>query len=133
MEATTLTAHVMREIHQRIAGRRLITGAKLPSIRALAGNMKVSKSTVVEAYDRLAAEGTIFARRGSGFYVSAPMPPLSLGDIGPRLDREIDPLWVARQALDSAEGLLQPGGCWLPPSVQPKDSLRRPKRRGGGR
>src|SRR3546814_14418720 len=28
MEATTLTAHVMREIHQRIAGRRLITGAK---------------------------------------------------------------------------------------------------------
>src|SRR3546814_9722420 len=50
MEATTLTAHVMREIHQRIAGRRLITGAKLPSIRALAGNMKVSKSTRSEEH-----------------------------------------------------------------------------------
>src|SRR5690606_16014636 len=101
METGTLTAQVMREIQQRIAGRQLITGARLPSIRALAGYMGVSKSTVVEAYDRLAAEGTIFARRGSGFYVAAPMPPLSLVDIGPRLDREIDPLWVARQALDT--------------------------------
>ncbi|MFW7341766.1 PLP-dependent aminotransferase family protein [Pollutimonas sp. H1-120] len=121
----TLTAHVMREIHQRIAGRQLITGARLPSIRALAGYMKVSKSTVVDAYDRLAAEGTIFARRGSGFYVSAPTPPLSLTDIGPRLDREIDPLWVARQALDSEEGLLKPGCGWLPPSWLPQDSIRR--------
>src|SRR3546814_10664667 len=119
----SLTAHGSRTIHQRIAGRRLITGAKLPSIRALACNMKVSKSTVVEAYDRLAAEGTIFARRWSGFYVSAPMPPLSLGDIGPRLDREIDPLWVARQALDSDEGLPKPGCGWLPPSWLPQDSM----------
>lgn len=115
----------MREIHQRIAGRQLITGARLPSIRALAGYMSVSKSTVVEAYDRLAAEGTIFARRGSGFYVSAPVPPLSLVDIGPRLDREVDPLWVARQALDAEDGLLKPGCGWLPPSWLPQDSLRR--------
>src|SRR3546814_19664652 len=53
------------------------------------------------------------------------MPPLSLGDIGPRLDREIDPLWVARQALDSDEGLLKPGCGWLPPSWLPQDSMRR--------
>src|SRR3546814_6728010 len=53
------------------------------------------------------------------------MPPLSLGDIGPRLDREIDPLWVARQALDSDEGLLKPGCGWLPPSWLPPDSMRR--------
>lgn len=125
LETMTLTAHVMREIHQRIAGRQLITGARLPSIRALAGYMNVSKSTVVEAYDRLAAEGTIFARRGSGFYVSAPTPPLSLTDMGPRLDREIDPLWVARQALDSEEGLLKPGCGWLPSSWLPQDSMRR--------
>lgn len=125
METMTLTAHVMREIHQRIAGRQLTTGARLPSIRALAGYMSVSKSTVVEAYDRLAAEGTIFARRGSGFYVSAPTPPLSLTDIGPRLDREIDPLWVARQALDPEAGLLKPGCGWLPSSWMPQDSMRR--------
>ncbi|HWK71251.1 MAG TPA: PLP-dependent aminotransferase family protein [Burkholderiaceae bacterium] len=125
METGTLTAQVMREIQQRIAGRQLITGARLPSIRALAGYMGVSKSTVVEAYDRLAAEGTIFARRGSGFYVAAPMPPLSLVDIGPRLDREIDPLWVARQALDTQGELLKPGCGWLPPSWLPQDSMRR--------
>jgi DNA-binding transcriptional MocR family regulator len=34
--------------------------------------MQVSTSTVVEAYDRLAAEGVIQARPGSGFYVGKP-------------------------------------------------------------
>jgi DNA-binding transcriptional regulator YhcF (GntR family) len=32
-------------------------GEKLPSIRALAASMQVSTSTVVEAYERLGAEG----------------------------------------------------------------------------
>ena len=101
MRTGTLTARVMGEIHQRIAARQLLTGAKLPSIRAFAQALGVSKSTVVEAYDRLAAEGVISSRRGSGFYVAAPAPPLTLGSIGPRLDRELDPLWVARQAIRS--------------------------------
>ncbi|WP_163778927.1 GntR family transcriptional regulator, partial [Proteus mirabilis] len=72
----------------------------LPSIRRLAGQMGVSPSTVVEAYDRLAAEGLIRARPGSGFYVCGPAAPLTLADATPRRDRAIDPLWLSRQALD---------------------------------
>lgn len=125
MQAETLTAKVMGEIHQRIAARQLATGAKLPSIRACAQALGVSKSTVVEAYDRLAAEGTISSRRGAGFYVAAPAPPLALGSIGPRLDRELDPLWVARQALDSDGTLLKPGCGWLPPAWMPHENMRR--------
>ena len=47
--------------------RALAPGARLPSVRALAASLAMSKSTVVEAYDRLVAEGAVVARRGSGF------------------------------------------------------------------
>ncbi len=121
----TLVALVMEEIRQRIAARTLAAGARLPSIRMLAQTRKVSKTTVVEAYDRLAAEGVIEPRRGSGFYVTGNLPPLSLADTGPRLDREVDPLWVSRQSLETPDDALKPGCGWLPPSWMPEASLRR--------
>lgn len=121
----TLTSRVMSDIRKRITGRQLSTGSRLPSIRGQAQIMGVSKSTVVEAYERLAAEGLIQARRGSGFYVSASPPPLSLVDLGPRLDREIDPLWVSHQALNAPDTLMKPGCGWLPPSWMPQDILRK--------
>ncbi|VAV87497.1 Transcriptional regulator, GntR family domain / Aspartate aminotransferase, partial [hydrothermal vent metagenome] len=52
-QRVTLVTQVMQEVHQRIANRRLVPGAKLPSIRKFAQIMQVSKSTVVDAYDRL--------------------------------------------------------------------------------
>lgn len=79
----SLVEGVMQAVRQRIAGRTLVPGSKLPSIRGFAEIMRVSKSTVVEAYDRLAAEGVIQSRRGSGFYVAGHLPPLSLAQIGP--------------------------------------------------
>lgn len=126
--AGTLVERVIATIRQRIAARELPPSAKLPSIRGFAESMKVSKSTVVEAYDRLAAEGIIQSRRGSGFYVAGHLQPLSLAEIGPRLDRAIDPLWVSRQSLEADEAVLKPGCGWLPPSWMPTESLRRAMR-----
>ncbi|MBB4956040.1 DNA-binding transcriptional MocR family regulator [Agrobacterium vitis] len=116
---------VMAAISERIAARSLLSGARLPSVRALAKTMQVSVSTVVEAYERLAAEGVIRSRPGSGFYVSAPPAPLSLSQIEPRLDREMDPLWVSRQSLEAGVDVLKPGCGWLPPSWLPEAALRR--------
>ena len=83
-DETTRTGEVMAAIRRRIASRALGPGDRLPSIRAFAVTMGVSPSTVVEAYDRLAAEGLIRARRGSGFYVAGTgLPPLALADAGP--------------------------------------------------
>jgi DNA-binding transcriptional MocR family regulator len=124
-EGETLIARVMATVRHRIAARSLTPGAKLPSIRSFATTMKVSKSTVVEAYERLAAEGLIRSRPGSGFFVAAPLAPLSLAEIGPRLDRAVDPLWISRQALEPGEGALIPGCGWLPPSWMPEEGLRR--------
>ncbi|RVB75123.1 MULTISPECIES: PLP-dependent aminotransferase family protein [unclassified Mesorhizobium] len=121
----TLVESVMATIRQRIAARSLTPGTRLPSIRAFAKTMQVSKSTVVEAYERLAAEGIIRSRPGSGFYAGGPLAPLSLAEIGPRLDRAVDPLWVSRQSLEAGDGVLKPGCGWLPASWMPEAGLRR--------
>jgi DNA-binding FadR family transcriptional regulator len=57
-----------------------------------------SKSTVVEAYDRLAAEGMIHARPGSGFYVAPVLAPFTIANAEPEREREVDPIWALRQS-----------------------------------
>ncbi|UYB52166.1 PLP-dependent aminotransferase family protein [Xanthomonas sp. AM6] len=121
----TLTARVVGDIRKRIDRCQLPPGARLPSIRGLAESLGVSKSTVVEAYDRLAAEGAILARPGSGFYVPQRKAVLSLAPGNPRADRDVDPLWVAHQSLSGQEGLLKPSCGWLPSDWMPQESIRR--------
>jgi DNA-binding transcriptional MocR family regulator len=87
--------------------------------------MGLSVSTVVEAYERLVAEGVIVPRRGSGFYVTGPAAPLTLAQIGPKLDREVDPLWVSRQSLETDATALKPGCGWLPASWMYDAGIRR--------
>lgn len=128
-DASTRTGAVMDAIRRRMAARALTAGEKLPSIRSFAATMRVSPSTVVEAYDRLAAEGVIRSRPGSGFYVSGALPPLALAEVEPRLDRAIDPLWVSRQSLDAGAEMPKPGCGWLPSDWMPNTALRRAIRR----
>ncbi|HEY9281527.1 MAG TPA: PLP-dependent aminotransferase family protein [Eoetvoesiella sp.] len=124
-KAVTLVEQAMNTVRQRIAARQLAPGSRLPSIRGFAELMRVSKSTVVDAYERLAAEGVICSRPGSGFYVAGHIAPLSLSELGPRLDRTVDPLWVSRQSLEASSTALKPGCGWLPPSWLPQERLRR--------
>ncbi len=121
----TRTGAIMDEIRRRMAARTLTISERLPSIRSMARDMGVSPSTVVEAYDRLAAEGVIRSRPGSGFYVAGAVPPLALSEIEPRLDREIDPFWVSRQSLDASADALRPGCGWLPADWMPNTAIRR--------
>ncbi len=121
----TRVVMVMDTIRQRIAGRSLTPGAKLPSVRSLASTLKVSVSTVVDAYERLVAEGAIVSRAGSGFYVANQIAPFALSETGPKLDRAVDPFWISRQSLEASESDLKPGCGWLPPSWLPEDSIRR--------
>src|SRR5215470_2279735 len=124
-EASTRTGAVMEAIRRQMATRALTAGEKLPSIRRFAAALKVSPSTVVEAYDRLAAEGVIRSRPGAGFYVCGTPPPLALAEVEARRDRAIDPLWVSRQSLDAGAEMLKPGCGWLPADWMPNDAIRR--------
>lgn len=99
-------------------------GTRLPSLRRLADQLEISKSTAVEAYERLIAEGAVEARRGSGFFAAPPARPFTLKAAGPKLDRAIDPLWIMRQALAS-NSKWQPGSGWLPDDWLAGDMLRR--------
>lgn len=121
----TLVAKVMDGIRRRIATRELAAGARLPSIRRAAESFGVSKSTIVEAFDRLVAEGAILSRPGSGFYVAGGPRALTLAEVGPRPDRAIDPLWIMRQSLDVGPATLVPGCGWLPESWLPVEGIRK--------
>ncbi|HEX7223260.1 MAG TPA: GntR family transcriptional regulator, partial [Candidatus Limnocylindrales bacterium] len=57
-----------------IDGGRLRPGQRMPSVRALAGQLGVGRLTVATAYEELAAEGYLVGRIGFGTIV-APHPP----------------------------------------------------------
>lgn len=119
------TQQVMAVIRDRIGSRTLLAGERLPSIRRLAQTLTVSPSTVVEAYERLGAEGLIRSRPGSGFYVAGHAAPRPLGEVAPKRDRALDPFWVSRQSLDAGPQALMPGCGWLPADWMPQAAIRK--------
>lgn len=54
----------------------LAPGERLPSERVLALALRVSRTTVVGAYDHLREEGTLESRQGSGTRVNSALPPV---------------------------------------------------------
>ncbi|WP_250452852.1 PLP-dependent aminotransferase family protein [Caballeronia sp. ATUFL_M2_KS44] len=65
-----LTEQIVNQIEAMIRSRRVLAGAKLPSIRQLAAEQRISRFPVIEAYDRLASRGLIQPKHGSGFFVA---------------------------------------------------------------
>jgi len=57
-------------LRDAVASGRLCGRTPLPSTRALAADLGVSRGVVVEAYERLIAEGRLVARRGAGTMVA---------------------------------------------------------------
>ncbi|WP_248915771.1 PLP-dependent aminotransferase family protein [Pseudomonas moorei] len=49
-------------------------GARLPSVRQIARINLLSQATVIEACERLVAQGVLVSRHGSGFFVAAAQP-----------------------------------------------------------
>ncbi|WP_266170418.1 PLP-dependent aminotransferase family protein [Dyella subtropica] len=58
------------QLRAAILDGRLKAGLRLPATRELALALKVSRNTVVAAYDLLLSEGYLVARRGAGNYVA---------------------------------------------------------------
>ena len=63
-----------RCIRQDILSGKLAAGEKLPSKRALATHLEVSKITVEAAYNQLLAEGFIASREKVGYFVESLQP-----------------------------------------------------------
>lgn len=73
----TLQSQIREIVAEGILAGRFRSGEKLPSSRALARHLHVSRITVTLAYTELLADDYIAARGRSGYYVSdnAPEPP----------------------------------------------------------
>jgi GntR family transcriptional regulator/MocR family aminotransferase len=65
-----LAVQITGQLRAAVAGGRLRAGERLPSSRALAASLGVSRTVVTNAYLQLFAEGWLEARHGSGTYVA---------------------------------------------------------------
>ena len=63
---------IKNQIKDDIVAKHLKEGEPLPSIRALAGDLKINVITTKRAYEELEKEGLIYSVAGKGFYVDNP-------------------------------------------------------------
>ena len=83
-----LRAQVEDELREAIRSGRLAPGTRLPSSRALAADLDVTRGVIVAAYDQLLAEGYLVSRAGSGTVVgTAPVAEPSACTAPGRHDR----------------------------------------------
>ncbi|MGH7323011.1 MAG: PLP-dependent aminotransferase family protein, partial [Candidatus Rokuibacteriota bacterium] len=106
---------IVRWWQARIEDRIVRLGTRLPSIRHFAVDQRVSRHTVVEAYERLADLGYVQARRGSGFYVQA-RPRNGGRAASPPPATPLDIAWLLRNLFRDLPPANMPGGGLLPPA-----------------
>jgi GntR family transcriptional regulator/MocR family aminotransferase len=69
-----IASHLFRQLKDAILDRRLPAGSRLPSTREAQRVFGVSRNTAQDVYDRLAQEGLLSARHGSGTFVRHASP-----------------------------------------------------------
>ena len=129
--ARGLTGWLADAIRAAIIDGRLGTGTSLPATRLLADDLGVSRGVVVEAYQRLADEGLVSARPGTGTKVTGLLPRIAgrpgTGEAGSggagsgEAVRAVPSLlpqpWRARAELDLSPGVPDlsgfPRAAWL--------------------
>jgi GntR family transcriptional regulator / MocR family aminotransferase len=92
-----LQRQLTEQVRRAILDGRLVAGTRLPSTRALAAEVGISRNVALAAYDELFADGYIEGRHGSGTFVAGdlpalPRPSLPVPDGSPRWLRPIEPL-----------------------------------------
>jgi len=104
-----LPAQLAAQIRERVRTGALVAGARLPSSRAVASTLGVSRAVAAAAYDQLVAEGWLAARRGSGTYVCDVRLPA----------RSPRPTPMRRPDTSTAPIDLRPGEPWTPATTSP--------------
>lgn len=119
-----LVEQIVAGIRGEIDARHLRPGTRIPSIRSFAEQHRVSRFTVVEAYDRLVAMGYLNSRRGAGFYAQSPHP---LGEVQPSNGSATGNealVWMLRRSLEVDANAIFVGAGWLPNDWLDKGGIR---------
>lgn len=72
---------VRRGLAAAIGRGALSPGDRLPSVRQLAGDLRLAPGTVARAYSLLEESGLVVSRRGAGTRVSSDLPPTDPVDV----------------------------------------------------
>src|SRR6185369_4284684 len=86
-----LSGEIYRQIRNAIGDGRLRPGDYLPASRDLAHSLKVSRTTVTVAYDRLAGEGFLVSRIGAGTFVNNQLVRTTREEKRRRVDGSLKP------------------------------------------
>ena len=70
-DRTPIHIQLERGLRAAIAAGRLRAGDQLPTVRQLAGDLRVNANTVARVYSELERAGVLETRRGVGSFVSA--------------------------------------------------------------
>lgn len=103
-------------------------GIKLPSIRQLAAELEVSKFTVAELYERLAAQSLVVSRPGSGVYVAKSQPVALLSEAQAGQSLLAGEVALMRQTLQRESAVIKPAAGWLTPEWLPSEAIRQAMR-----
>src|SRR3954468_13552186 len=113
---TPLVTQIVDGLRRLIVDGSLRTGAKIPSIRQFAKTHQVSVFTVVEAYDRLVAQGYLVSRPHSGFFVRRRAPVEAAAVPGLASTASFDAQWYLRSIFENRHLAVKAGCGWLPQS-----------------
>ena len=122
---TPLVTQIVDGLRRLIVDGNLRTGAKIPSIREFARTHAVSVFTVVEAYDRLVAQGYLVSRPHSGFFVRRRAPAEVVPASGLAASASFDAQWYLRSIFENRHLAVKAGCGWLPQSWLFEDGVRR--------
>jgi len=122
----SLVDQLAGHIAVQIRNHGLRAGMRLPSVRAMADEAGLSRFTVVQAYDKLVAQGLIQSRKGSGFYVLPPPaiePACSEAESRIEVDAAFDTTFLLRSMFrgDGRQGMA--GNAGLLPAEWLDDTL----------
>ncbi len=81
---------VVSQVKQEILSGSLTPESKLPSVRELAGELRISALTVKKAYDTLEQEGFIVTVHGKGSFVAGVNRDLALEAQEKEVEKELD-------------------------------------------
>ena len=101
----SLQAQIRQSVVELILNHSILPGDKLPSSRMLSQQLKVSRNTVILAYQALVNNGYLQPRQRSGYVVSYDAPTTRLVDT-PGMN-EVSSNVVGRDAVDWAAKLVQ--------------------------
>lgn len=99
---------IVQQVKDAAASGNLRPGDALPSVRALAEELRINRNTAARAYTELEAEGVIETRQGSGCFLKANgASPLRKTVRSERLAAELDAVIVQAHHLQISDAELK--------------------------